>query len=101
MGQKAAADHQHALVAKWAKTPADLEELLGIEAWHRDLQHRDIGIRIHHRERYVGAMVKPALGLLGNQLIGKEPTHVGGEFRRAGRGIARSVVPLREATEVI
>src|SRR5439155_632892 len=101
VGQEAAADHQHALVAKRAQPAADFEELLGIEARHRDLEHRHVGSRIHHGERHVGAVVKPAIGLFGNRLIGKQAPNVGGQLRRARRWISCLVIALGKATEVI
>src|SRR5438132_9452337 len=40
--QEPAADDEHALVAQGPEASTDLEQLLGVEARHRDLQHRHV-----------------------------------------------------------
>src|SRR6267143_6412077 len=66
--EEATADDEYTLVPERAQPPANLEELLWVEAGHRDLQHRDVRGGIHHRQGHVRAVVEAALRLVGNML---------------------------------
>ena len=70
MGEETAADDQDPLVAKRSQTATDVVELFGVEAGHRDLQHRHISVGIHHSQRDVGTVVEPPILFLGDGLIG-------------------------------
>ena len=83
MCEEPATDDEDALVAQRPKASTDLEQLLGVEARHRNLQHRHTGIGIHHGERHVGPVVESAFGLFGNGLIGEQAADISSELRRS------------------
>ena len=78
------------------------EQPLRVQRRHRDLQHRDVGVRIHHGQRDVRAVVEPAVRVMGDGLVvGHQRLDPGGQLRRARRVIGDVVVVLREAPEVV
>ena len=44
------------------------QQALRVEGRHGDLQHRDVGVGIHDGQRHVGAVVQPAVRVVGDGL---------------------------------
>ena len=89
VGEEPGPDDQHALVAQRGEPAAELEQPLRVERRHRDLQHRDVRVRVHHRQRDVRAVVEAASRLLGDLLVvGHQRADARGQLGRAGRVVA-------------
>ena len=101
MGQEAAADDQHALVAQWPEPAPDVVEPLRIEARHRYLQHGNLCIRVHDGKRDIGPVVQSPIGLIDDRLVGDELADLRRQLGRAWRSVLRTVVALGESPEVI
>ena len=101
--QEAAPEHEHPFVAQRREGPAEIEELPGVEAGHRDLEHGHVGGGIHRHERHIGPVVESALGVVGavDALRAQQLADARGESGRARARVLRPVVLLREAVEVV
>ena len=67
-------DDQHALVAQRGEPAAQLEQPVRLQGRQRHLQHRDVGVRVHHGQRHVRPVVEAAGGagdvlVVGHQLL--------------------------------
>ena len=67
VGHESAAHDEHALVAQRRELPAEIEQLGRVEARHRDLEDRDVGLGVHDRERHVRAVVEAPRRLFGDR----------------------------------
>jgi len=85
VGHEATADDQGAFVTQWGQPATDLEQVLGVQIGHRDLQHWDVGVGIHAHQRHPGAVVEAAVGSVDDRLgVGHEGLDLCGELGRAG-----------------
>jgi hypothetical protein len=103
MRRAARAEDQHALVAQRPQRLADLEFVRGAEmGLHRELRHRNVGLRIHQHQRHPGAVIEAARREAGRQAgAGEQRGGALGEGRGARRGVAHRVEGGREAVEIM
>jgi len=102
VSEETTADYQDALVAKWGELPSGLEQRLGPEIRHRDLEHRDVGDWPHAHERDEGPVVEPSFRHLGDRLVRADQlSHAAGQSRCTGGRIDELVEALRKAPEVV
>ncbi len=101
VGGEPGPDHEHALVTQRLQPPAQVEEPVGFQGRHRHLQDRHVGVRVHHGQRHVGAVVQPPVGphdLLG---VGHHRRDRVGQLRGARCGVGDLVVLAWEPAEVV
>ena len=85
MGGEARTDDQHAVVTQRPQPLAEAQKPRRIQGGQRDLQHRDVGLRIHHRQRYIGTVVEPAIWVVVHRFgVGHERLDVRGESGAPG-----------------
>ena len=102
MGQEAAPDDQHALVAQRREPATDLEQVPRVEVRHRHLEDRDIGVGVHRLERHPRAVVEaPRLAVEHGLVDGHETADLRRQVGRAGCVVGHLVEPLREPVEVV
>ena len=68
MGQVARPDDQDALLPQRAQPRPDLQQPVRVVGGQAQLQHRHVGVRVHHLERYPGPVVQAALRVLVHAL---------------------------------
>ncbi|MPM54064.1 hypothetical protein SDC9_100837 [bioreactor metagenome] len=99
---EAGADDEHALVAQRRQLSAEGEEPARVEGGQRELQHRDVGLRVHLHQRDVRPVVEAA-GLVRLHLGGGVEQAADGprQVRGGGRVVRHRGVLLRKAPEVV
>ena len=99
MNEAAGADHQHIIQAQGGDAAAQRDVRRRAQmALHRQLHHRDIGTRIHQRQRRPGSVIQPALRV---QRAAGQRGNLPRQARIAGRGIAKIVQGRRKAAEIM
>ncbi len=103
VGEEAAADDQHALVAQGRQLAADVHQAARVQRRHGDLQDRYVGFRVHLHERDVRAVVEAAVRDVLDRGAGglQECPYRGGQRGGAGGTVADAVVVLGKAPEVV
>ena len=86
VGEEAAADDQHALVAQRGELAPDVHQLLRVERRHGDLEYGDVGVREHLHQRDVRPVVEaPVRDVLdGRTGAAQQLADAVGELRGAG-----------------
>ena len=102
VGHEAAADDENALVAERPQPLAQLEQAAGIQRRERELQHGHVRLRIHGDQRHVGAVVQAAARLVRHRaLAAGQLGDARGQLGSRRSRVARLVVPVRKAVEVV
>ncbi len=104
VGDAARADQQHPVRAQRRQRAAHRPLVRGPQRrLDRQLQHRDVGLRVEQAQRQPGAVVEPALRIDQRRQSGRGQScrHVLRQFRRAGRRVLQLVERLGKAAEIV
>ena len=102
VGEEAAPDDQHALVAQRRQAPPDFEEVPRVEVRHRQLEDRDVRVGVHRLERHPRPVVESAHLPVEDRFVSGHQALDGRGELGGGRGVVRELVVLRrEAVEVV
>ncbi len=102
VGQVARPDHQDALLPQRAQPRPDLQQPVRVVGGQAELQHRHIGVRVHHLERHPGAVVQAAHRMLVHALaVRQQRSDLRGQRAGVRRRVGHGVEARVEAPEVV